>query len=183
LPGCNIDRALGRHELAHRRQPNPKPSGSSTLDGIATISANNIWAVGSIGVSQTISNPAALGCREAKYCRGFRSLSRPHSGAPAFVPYRPRLKHSGLFVGPQDAGQPGRYNLEGRFNLHGAERKVHFKAKVERGEKDAELPMTAAFTINQTDYGIKPVTAAGGLVKVADELEIQGDLVLRPASE
>jgi hypothetical protein len=35
--------------------PNPNPTGPSTLIGIAAISANNIWAVGSIGVAKTIT--------------------------------------------------------------------------------------------------------------------------------
>jgi hypothetical protein len=35
--------------------PNPNPTGPSTLNGIAAISANDIWAVGSIGVNKTIT--------------------------------------------------------------------------------------------------------------------------------
>jgi hypothetical protein len=35
--------------------PNPNPTGPSTLNGIASISANDIWAVGSIGVAKTIT--------------------------------------------------------------------------------------------------------------------------------
>jgi polyisoprenoid-binding protein YceI len=78
----------------------------------------------------------------------------------------------------QAAGQPGAYRLEGRFSLHGKEQKLQFKAKVEREGKG--LKMTGSFTIRQTDYGITPYSALGGLAKVADELEIQGDLVLVP---
>jgi len=83
-------------------------------------------------------------------------------------------------VDKQAAGEPGAYQLEGRFTLHGTEQKVQFKAKVERADKGG-LKMTGSFTIKGTDYGIKPVSAAGGLAKSADELEISGDLVLRPA--
>jgi hypothetical protein len=43
------------------------------------------------------------------------------------------------------------------------------------------MKMAGTFTLKQTDYGIKPVSALGGLAKSADELEITGDLVLRPA--
>jgi hypothetical protein len=35
--------------------PNPNPKGPSTLNGVASISANDIWAVGSIGVNATIT--------------------------------------------------------------------------------------------------------------------------------
>jgi polyisoprenoid-binding protein YceI len=80
----------------------------------------------------------------------------------------------------QAAGEPGAYRLEGQFTLHGAEKKVQVRAKVERAD-EGRLKMTGSFTIKQTDYGMKPVSAAGGLAKSSDELEISGDLVLRPA--
>jgi hypothetical protein len=35
--------------------PNPNPGGSSYLDGIAAISANDIWAVGGIGLPKTLT--------------------------------------------------------------------------------------------------------------------------------
>ena len=82
----------------------------------------------------------------------------------------------------QAAGEPGAYQVEGRFTLHGTEKKLSFKAKVERGDKEGRLRMSGTFTLKQTDYGIKPYSAAGGLAKVADELEISGDLVLKPRS-
>jgi polyisoprenoid-binding protein YceI len=80
----------------------------------------------------------------------------------------------------QAAGEPGMYQVDGRFTLHGAEQKVAFKVKVERGDKEGRIKMTGTFSIKQSDYGIKPYSAAGGLAKVADELEITGDLVLKP---
>ena len=40
--------------------------------------------------------------------------------------------------------------------------------------------MSGTFRLKQTNYGIKPYSAAGGLAKVADELEISGDLELKP---
>jgi polyisoprenoid-binding protein YceI len=82
----------------------------------------------------------------------------------------------------QAPGKPGMYQLEGRFNLHGAEHKIEFKAKAERGEKEGTLRLTGVFQVKQTDYGMKPVTAAGGLAKVADVVDIHGDLRLRPAA-
>ena len=82
----------------------------------------------------------------------------------------------------QAAGEPGMYQLEGRFTLHGSEKKLQFKARVERAEKEGQLKMTGTFTIKQTDHGIKPYSALGGLAKVADELEISGDIILKPRS-
>ncbi len=86
---------------------------------------------------------------------------------------------------PQDrqaAGQPGAYQLEGRFTLHGKEQPLKFTAKVERAGKN-RLKMTGSFTIRQSDHGITPYSALGGLAKVADELEISGDLVLTPPGD
>jgi polyisoprenoid-binding protein YceI len=80
----------------------------------------------------------------------------------------------------QAAGEPGGYQLEGTFTLHGTEQKLQVKARAVRADRGG-LRMTGTFTIRQTDFGIKPYSALGGLAKVADELEISGDLVLRPA--
>jgi hypothetical protein len=41
--------------------------------------------------------------------------------------------------------------------------------------------LTGSFAIKQTAYGMKPYSSAGGLAKVADELEISGELSLSPA--
>jgi polyisoprenoid-binding protein YceI len=80
----------------------------------------------------------------------------------------------------QDAGAPGLYEVNGRFTLHGAEQPLQFKAKLERTDKEGVLRLTGAFAVRQTDYGMTPYSAAGGLAKVANELEILGELVLGP---
>jgi polyisoprenoid-binding protein YceI len=85
-------------------------------------------------------------------------------------------------IDKQAAGEPGTYQLEGRFKLHGVEQKLALKAKLERADKDGRLRMTGRFAIKQTDYGMTPVSAAAGLAKVADKLEITGELVLRTAT-
>jgi polyisoprenoid-binding protein YceI len=83
----------------------------------------------------------------------------------------------------QVAGDPGSYQLEGSFTLHGTERKLQVNAKLKRADKDGQSKLTGTFTILQTDFGIKPYSALGGLAKVADELEITGDVVLRPLAK
>jgi polyisoprenoid-binding protein YceI len=81
----------------------------------------------------------------------------------------------------QEAGAPGIYELNGRFTLHGAEQPLLFKAKLERTDKEGVVKLSGSFAIKQSDYGMKPYSGAGGLARVADELEIFGELLLRPS--
>jgi polyisoprenoid-binding protein YceI len=81
----------------------------------------------------------------------------------------------------QAAGEPGAYQLDGSFTLHGTQQKLAFKGSVEKTDKQGILKLSGTFTVRQTDYGMKPYSAVGGLAKVADELEITGDLMLKPA--
>jgi polyisoprenoid-binding protein YceI len=79
----------------------------------------------------------------------------------------------------QEAGAPGTYHVNGRLTLHGAKQPLHLKAKLARAGEGA-LKLSGVFAIEQTAYGIKPYSAAGGLAKVADELEILAELSLGP---
>ncbi len=71
----------------------------------------------------------------------------------------------------------GSFQVDGRMNLHGAEQPLHFEAQMKR-TKEGALRMTGTFKLLQTDYHIKPYSALLGAVKVADALEIHGDLQL-----
>jgi polyisoprenoid-binding protein YceI len=83
----------------------------------------------------------------------------------------------------QGEGQPGRYRLEGSFTLHGVSRPLAIDTVVEATNNPAYLRMSGAFAILQTHYGMTPYSALAGLVRVADRLEISGDLFLYvPAS-
>jgi polyisoprenoid-binding protein YceI len=79
----------------------------------------------------------------------------------------------------QAAGQAGAYQLEGKLTLRGKERPLKVKAKAEPGRNGA-LKMTGSFSLRQTDYGMTPYSALGGLARVADELEISAELSLSP---
>lgn len=74
------------------------------------------------------------------------------------------------------------FQISGEFTLHGVKRPLTFAAKIEPITDDASSikKMSGSFLIKQTDYGIKPYSAFGGLSKVKDELKIWGDLVLVP---
>lgn len=78
-------------------------------------------------------------------------------------------------------------DLVGTFTLHGVTRKVVIPAEV--GAAGRGLRLIGSFRIRQTDFGMKPYKKFGGVVGVADELVIHGDIrvaatpVARPAAE
>ena len=78
----------------------------------------------------------------------------------------------------QAAGAPGMYKVQGAFTLHGVEKKIELNAKLEPADQPPKMRFSGSFKIKQSDYGIKPYSTLGGAVKVADELEITGDLLL-----
>jgi hypothetical protein len=65
-------------------------------------------------------------------------------------------------------------DLVGTFTLHGVTRKVVIPAEV--GAAGRVLRLVGSFRIKQTDFGIKPYKKLGGVVGVADELVIHGDI-------
>lgn len=69
--------------------------------------------------------------------------------------------------------KPGEWNVRGDLSLHGQTRPVTVHVTSASGHYRG----TAAF--KQTEFGITPVSVAGGTVKVKDELKIEFDIVLR----
>lgn len=64
--------------------------------------------------------------------------------------------------------------LKGDFTLHGTTRPLTLRAElVQKGD---QWNLRGSFSIQQTDFGITPYTAALGTVGVADRLKIFGDL-------
>ncbi|MDR3635288.1 MAG: YceI family protein [Isosphaeraceae bacterium] len=82
----------------------------------------------------------------------------------------------------QAPGDPGRYRLTGKFTLHGATQPLVLDSVVERTDVPGVLRMRCAFAILQSQYRMTPYSALGGLVSVADRLEIWGDVVIKPSS-
>lgn len=67
----------------------------------------------------------------------------------------------------------GSYDVDGDLTLHGTTRPVKFPVKVRDGIFSGKVPVT------QTKFGIKPVSIAGGAVKVKDVVDIQFEVRLR----
>lgn len=79
----------------------------------------------------------------------------------------------------QATGAPGMYQLGGTFTLHGVSRPLAIRAKLEPTTDPAVTRLRGSFAIKQTQYGITPYSALGGLVSIEDKLDIWGEFVLR----
>lgn len=67
--------------------------------------------------------------------------------------------------------RPDHYVVTGKLDLHGVSRQLSFPVT---GSPDRYQGKTK---VKQTDFGIKPVSIAGGSVKVKDEVEIDVDVI------
>lgn len=76
---------------------------------------------------------------------------------------------------------PGVYDLvvTGELSLHGVVRPLTLPVHME--VHGSSLVASGKFTVKQTDFGIDPISAAGGLVKVADEVGVIFKLAARAA--
>jgi polyisoprenoid-binding protein YceI len=70
--------------------------------------------------------------------------------------------------------------VAGDLTLHGTTRPV--TTRVEVVLKDTALTATGTAKIHQSDFGMKPVTAGGGTVRVKDEVDIVFQVVARRTS-
>lgn len=74
------------------------------------------------------------------------------------------------------AGQHPAYDLVGTFTLHGVAQPITIPVEAEA--VGGIVRLKGGFAIKQTDFGMKPYTKFGGVVGVADELKIYGDIRL-----
>lgn len=75
----------------------------------------------------------------------------------------PKIVFKSIKVVP--SGQAA-YQVSGNLTLHGVTKNLKLRVRLQQG---AFLGST---TLRQTDFNIKPVTVAGGMVKVKNEIEI-----------
>ena len=62
--------------------------------------------------------------------------------------------------------------IEGEVTLHGVKRALTLPVHVTLAP-DGTMTARGSFQVRQSEYGIKPVTAAGGAVRVKDELDVR----------
>lgn len=77
------------------------------------------------------------------------------------------------------AARPGQFEvmLNGELTLHGVTHHQPISANL--SVTDPVLRATGEFTVRQSDYHIKPVTVAGSMLKVKDELRCSFDISAR----
>jgi polyisoprenoid-binding protein YceI len=67
--------------------------------------------------------------------------------------------------------------LDGTLTLHGVARNESIAARV--AWLGAMLRVSGEFSLSQSDYGIKPVSVAGGALKLKDEIKFSFEMVAR----
>jgi polyisoprenoid-binding protein YceI len=79
----------------------------------------------------------------------------------------PEIRFQSTGVEPKG---PAHWIVHGNLGLHGKDHPITFEVIL----KDDRYRGSA--TLNQTDFGITPVTVAGGTVKVKDEVKIEFEI-------
>lgn len=69
----------------------------------------------------------------------------------------------------------------GELSFHGVRRAQSFDARVTN--MGGLLRISGDFTLRQSDYGIKPYTVAGGVLRLKDEIKFKFELVARRQDE
>jgi polyisoprenoid-binding protein YceI len=68
-------------------------------------------------------------------------------------------------------GDAGRWSVRGELELHGQTHPVTVRVVREQGHYKGSA------SLKQSDFGIVPISIAGGTVKVKDEIKIDFDVV------
>jgi polyisoprenoid-binding protein YceI len=77
-------------------------------------------------------------------------------------------------------GSAGNIVLNGKLRLHGATRDQPVSARLMM--MGTLLKASGEFSIRQSDYDIRPVSAVGGTLKLKDELKASFDIAARKQS-
>lgn len=78
----------------------------------------------------------------------------------------------------KDSAEQWRLHVAGELSFHGATQSHSFDARV--NYMGTTMRIAGEFPLRQSDYGIKPVSFAGGALKSKDELKFNFQMVARP---
>jgi polyisoprenoid-binding protein YceI len=81
--------------------------------------------------------------------------------------------------GSQTSPNAWELRVTGEFSLHGASKTYEVPVRVEL-MADGSMVAEGKFSLNQTDFGIEPTSAAGGLVKVENEVSLTFKIGAKP---
>jgi len=87
------------------------------------------------------------------------------------------FRSSGVSASKTGEGQY-QARISGEITLHGVSRPLTIVASLEFG--DNSLRAQGGFNLKQSSFGIKPVSIAGGTIRVKDELKFTFDIVAHP---
>ncbi|HEU4381934.1 MAG TPA: YceI family protein [Anaeromyxobacteraceae bacterium] len=92
----------------------------------------------------------------------------------------PEIRFQASFADARGKGDAIQGVLHGALSLHGATRPldVPFEARA----NDPAYRVSGTVRFRQTDYGITPFSSAAGTIGVDDEIQVEFELVLVPAS-
>ncbi|NUQ65763.1 MAG: YceI family protein [Pirellulales bacterium] len=82
--------------------------------------------------------------------------------------------HSAVLLPQKSSRGLPQYQFDGELALHGVTRRMRAVAEAE--EQNGWIHLRGACPLVQTEFGMKPYTAALGMVGVADRVEVYGDL-------
>jgi polyisoprenoid-binding protein YceI len=109
-----------------------------------------------------------------------REIERTMSEEVLEVARHPEILFVGSKVAVEKAAGPIRAVLDGDLTVRGVTRPQRVAAQVfQMGDT---LRAQGEFEIRQTDFGITPVSVAGGVLKLKDELTCAFDLLARKAT-
>jgi polyisoprenoid-binding protein YceI len=78
----------------------------------------------------------------------------------------------------KDSAEQWRVHVAGELSFHGATQSHSFDARV--NYMGTTMRIVGEFPLRQSDYGIKPVSFAGGALKSKDEVKFNFQMVARP---
>jgi polyisoprenoid-binding protein YceI len=74
-------------------------------------------------------------------------------------------------------GDLGAAQVQGQLTFHGVTQNLPFDARIT--DMGTMMRISGDFSLRQSDYGIKPISFAGGALKLKDELKFHFELVAR----
>jgi polyisoprenoid-binding protein YceI len=81
----------------------------------------------------------------------------------------------------KNGGGPLNAHANGELSFHGVTRRQVVDARA--SEMGTMLRIFGEFSVRQSDYGIKPISFAGGMLRLKDELKFKFELVARKQEE